>query len=192
MFAQRSVSQARAGGIVLGLALLLWTAGCSYEERPPAHTSGTESERKIFASSDSALEAATTTYEAYFKVNDEISADGGAQPERIKPFVTADLEPLAVESYESLVANGLHTSGASKIRSTKLQQSTESSGIATVVIYACVDISEVLVLDAANRNVTDEARLNHVSFVATFVSTEKSSPNLLLAKNDPWSGDSFC
>ncbi len=73
----------------LVLVGMLALTGCVDGDRlptlPPTPTS-----TPIFASEEEALAAAEEAYAAYLEMSNLISSEGGVEPERIAPFVTAD------------------------------------------------------------------------------------------------------
>ena len=73
------------GAVTIAGMLLL--AGCGGGDPIPT-LPPTPSATPIFASEEEALAAAEDAYAAYRGMSDQISAEGGANPERIAPFVT--------------------------------------------------------------------------------------------------------
>ena len=77
---------ARASAAALAVAFVL--VGC-VPTTTPASPAPRPSATPVFATEAEALAAATKAYAAYVRVSDQITADGGANPERIAPHVTA-------------------------------------------------------------------------------------------------------
>ena len=175
------------GGLVLVGMLAL--TGCVEGDRiptlPPTPTS-----TPIFASDEEALAAAEDAYAAYNEVSALIAMDGGADPERIAPFVTEDQLENELATYALYQEQQVHAEGRSTITRIELQQASEMAGIADIAIYACLDVTAVRILDSAGRDVTPPDR---PSLVALEVSFEGHSlDELRVASSDIWSDSSFC
>jgi len=107
-------------------------------------------------------------------------------------LVTPDFLAITNDGFDDLARNSLHTSGRTSVRNTTLQSYTENDDRAVVTVHACVDVSEVAVLNMSGENVTPSNRTNHVSLVAEMVSEFPASQTLVVSSNEPWSSDSFC
>ena len=121
----------------LALLAAVALAGCSTPE--PSPTATTVTRAPLFASDAEALAAATKAYAAYLKVSDEISHDGGRNPERIKPYATGNALDLALKSAQQFRDADAHAIGETKLSDVALQRSSDDSA----VVYACEDVSGV-------------------------------------------------
>lgn len=159
----------------------------------PSEPSGAASEKeKIFASKEEALSAATESYVRYFQISDKIAAEGGTESEQIKSLVTPDFYVTSSEGFDVLADAHLHTAGQTEVKNVTLQGYKDDGSRAVVTLYVCVDVQEVAVLDSEGTDVTPAGRNDQLSLVADLVSDGENSKNLVLARNDPWSGDSIC
>jgi len=71
-----------------------------------------------------------------------------------------------------------------------LQQYLEMGGVAEIVTYVCIDVSQVRVMDEAGTDVTPPDRQPVVPLEVEFVGD--SSDSLLISRSEVWSGSSFC
>jgi hypothetical protein len=192
MFAQRRRRRAAAVSIAFAASLSLFV-GCAPDQPQNMSPISTPSnEAAVFDSDVEALQAASSTYEQYFAASDAIAAAGGVDPDPIAEFVTPEFLAESVQGFETLAANGLRTTGATVSRNMVLQQSTTADDKARVVTYVCVDVTDVIVRDHTGTDVTPIGRPNLLSLVAEFESSPEDPTRLLLSKNEPWAGDSFC
>jgi hypothetical protein len=173
--------------------MLLVCTSCS----PVGHAGKVSSESpptqpRIFSTEKEALAAASHAYKRYFEVSDEIASRGGVGREEMAALVSAEFSKVTDQGMEDLTAKSLHTSGRTSVEGVTLQSLTERGGRAEVTIYACVDVTDVAVLNAVGDVVTPPDRPDRLSFVAELISDSLASPNLVLSNNVPWSGESFC
>jgi hypothetical protein len=194
MFRQKQVGLDRRFLVWVALvAALVACTSCS-----PVGDVGSESmkashvDQPIFSTQEDALNAATKTYQRYFEVSDQIASRGGAGREDMTALATPDFLVVTDQGFEEIAANSLHTRGRTSVESVSLQSLRERDGRAEVMIYACVDVTNVAVLNSVGEVVTSPDRPNRLSLVAELISDTQASSNLVLSKNVPWSGDSFC
>ena len=101
----------------------------------------TPSVEPLFASDEEALAAAEEAYAAYLAMSDEIAGDGGADPERIAPFVTTERLRDELDSVRRLLARtGFTQSGATTFDPLTASSSVDD-GAARSSFYACWDAS---------------------------------------------------
>lgn len=176
------------GAVVLVgmLALSGCVEGNPIPTLPPSPTA-----TPLFASEEEALAAAEEAYAAYLEVSNEISADGGFNPERIDAVVTGSLLEASHDGFETLREEGWRTVGASKVVGVTLQYVDIPSGDMEgfLVAYFCVDYSEVDVLDAGGSSVVSPGRPDVQAFEVTFDLRER-----VVAPSDlvPWEADQVC
>jgi hypothetical protein len=178
--------------ITLALALALALSGCVSAD--PAVTPQPQvSAKPLFASDAEALKAAEEAYAAYLKVSDQILADGGANPERILTVATKGWSEIQTVGFEDAKAKGWKSSGQTSFDGATLQanNSLAPRGQATVSIYLCVDVSAVSVADSFGMSVVSDIRPSRAPFEISFDSDDRES-RLLVAREDPWSGDDIC
>lgn len=163
----------------LGVALVSCTAPAPKPSPTPT---------AIFASEEEALAAAEETYAGYLAVSDAVSADGGASPERIQPYVTDEFWDSEAEAIRPLVEAGYRTSGVSSFDRAELLGAIDSP---TLSVRLCLDVSKVRVWDSAGVDVTPVDRLNRTPLNVELAVSGADDP-LLIAKSDVWSSENFC
>jgi hypothetical protein len=173
----------------LALLGMLTLSGCGggtpIPTLPPTPTA-----TPVFASEEEALAAAEEAYAAYSEMSDLISSQGGADPERLAPYVTAEQLAREIDTANYFSANGLRADGRPVLTRFDLQQYSEVASQVEIVVYVCLDVSAVLVRDADGADVTPANRQSVVPLEVAFVAS--SSDTLLIANSDVWSGSSFC
>ena len=170
----------------LALAVLL-LSGCLPQQSAVTPTPEPTS-TPVFASEEEALAAATAAYAAYLAVSDQIGADGGANPERLKPLVTAEWLAKEVGAFKEFSSTGWRQSGLTTLRSSALQQFSDDS----VTLYVCTDANETRFYDSSGADVTPAVRQTESSLEVSFAIGASADGRLLLEGNDPWAAESFC
>ncbi len=145
----------------------------------------TPSVTPVFASEEEALAAAEESYKRYLRVSDAIAAEGGTHPERLSPYVTPEELRRANEDFGSLQSATRHMQGESKFDSLTLQRQDAQE----IVVYLCLDVSEVRVIDAGGSDVTPASRVDRVPLEVAFA---LDGSELLLDSSDVWDGENFC
>ena len=182
----------RAAGLLLTVVAALLLSGCI----PPGSTVTPEpmpSSTPVFASEEEALSAAEAAYREYLAVSDAITADAGANPERIQALIAPDQleEQLAV--FEPYSERNLRTEGSTTFDSAELQQYVEGQdGEAAVDFYVCLDVSGVRVFDATGADVTPSQRPSRLPLEIGYVVSAGASPRIVLVRSESWTGDDFC
>ncbi|MHA6695759.1 hypothetical protein [Homoserinimonas sp. A520] len=177
--------------VTIAVAMLL--SGCVPQDPeitpPPEPTT-----EPIFASDEEALAAATDAYAAYLAMSDLIAQEGGANPERIQSVAVRDALADAVEGYAVFQENGYRSSGNSQIRSVEFQYYSQAQSEITDIaaVYACLDVTNVDVVDSSGVSVVESSRPDVQLFEVTFDVLTLEPPELIVASRDPWSGDNSC
>ena len=181
---------ARASAAALAVALVL--VGC-VPTTPPASPSPRPSTTPVFATEAEALAAATKAYAAYVRVSDEILADGGNNPERIKKVASGEALDGALAGYSDFRQRGLHSEGDSKIDRVSLQKFSPDSvsGKHLVTIYACLDVEGVNVFDQTGTSVVSPQRPSRQPFQVS-ADWRESKQQLFVSSRNPWSGGGIC
>jgi len=163
-------------------ALLL--AGCTPSTPMPAPPP-TPDATPVFASDEEALAAAEEAYGKYLAMVATVLADGGRDPERLKPFLTHDLFLEEVGSYADLRANGWHGVG-----SYSFEMSPQRLDLATgdLDVYVCDDRSALEIVDANGNSVVSPDRPDRAASQVTFVWQDK----LVIASQIAWEGSGIC
>jgi len=153
---------------------------------PEPHASPTP----LFATEDEALAAAEEAYAAYLRVSDLIASEGGANPERIAPYVTGEWLQVELSAFRSFEATGKRIVGATTVTSTALQRLDQDHDQIELVVYSCSDVSGSRVIDKSGADVTPQDRPEMVNLQLTFVA--KAGLPLKLDGSEPWSDHSSC
>ena len=165
----------------------LLLSGC-LPQQPTATPPPEVTAAPIFASDEEALAAATAAYAAYLSMSDQIAADGGANPDRLEPFVTADWLLREVEVFTNFASRGLSQTGSTVFTNVTVQQYSQDS----VVIYVCTDSTETRVHNTVGADLTPADRETQTSLEVTFEVISTAPVQLRLDGTEPWFGQSFC
>jgi hypothetical protein len=184
-------TKSRSAAVTLVLVAALAATGCT-PEAPRANEKPTPTSTPLFASDEEALAAAEEAYAAYLAVTDQIFADGGKNPERLLDVATQDLFDAQLEGYEDAAASGWTGIGRTKLDTVSLQSYDPLSTTDTVRIYACVDVSDVDVVDASGVSVVSPARPDRSPFEVALDVDGRSNMQLIVSTEKPWSGENFC
>ncbi|MCL2516768.1 MAG: hypothetical protein FWD85_04860 [Microbacteriaceae bacterium] len=179
----------------LALAVLL-AAGVVLTACTPADP-GTHSTRSaspsptpIFASDAEALAAAVAVYKKFEAATDAIGHDGGANPERIKPYLSASGYAFELKNFQKLQTEHVHGVGTTVLNNAVLQSRDETRGWATVTIYVCEDLSAVDRIGPDGKSTINSDRGNFVAYEA--ILQGQSADSLLIQSNTFWSGGGIC
>jgi hypothetical protein len=190
----RSASSAlRWAGGCLATAALLSIAGCVPSTAEPAVTpSATASAAApVFASDEEALAAASKAFATYLKVSDAIGAAGGLGTEALAPLVSEQYLKQSSADFAYYVERGFHAVGESSFDTVAVQHVVENGGSAEVVVYLCLDVSAVSLVDAAGNDVTSATRKERAPLEVEF-ETLGASRQMIIVRSNLWSGDDFC
>jgi hypothetical protein len=148
----------------------------------------------VFASNAQALAAAKAAYEKYLAVSDEIFDDGGENPDRLLTVATPAVLKFEMPGFEEEKSKDRRTTGASTIDQIVLESyfPNSASGVEIVTVYACVDVSNVDVLDSDGHSVVPHDRPDALTFESTFDLRSPSSDTLILSSERLWTGASIC
>jgi hypothetical protein len=159
---------------------------------PSRSTAPTVKHTPAFASDADALKAATDAYAAYLKMSDTIAHDGGANPERIKPYVTGDEYKRQKKDLDALLETKRHAVGNTTFDTTKLWKSDgEVGGIVSVGLYLCIDVSRVRLVDESGRDVTPTNRASRLPLQID-LEMDRDETSLRVNGSDVWAGSNFC
>jgi hypothetical protein len=182
----------RSGLSLATLAVAVLLSGC-VPQGPEVTPPPVPSTEPVFASDEEALAAATDAYKAYLAMSDLIAQEGGKDPERIAPFVTAEWLEKEMEGNSELLKSGRKLVGNFEVVQTRLQQLYEAeSAQLTVTIYACLSPNEARVIDSSGVDVTPDMVRTRRWTEATFIVDTHADPKLLLSGDEPWLTDSSC
>lgn len=178
--------------VVLPLVLLVAPlVACTESARiPPAEPPSAI--EPLFASDAEALAAATEAYEQYLAVSNAASATPSEVPTTLKTLVSDDYFAELQDSLESLADKGLRTQGQSQVAGVALQQYVEFHSTALIVLYVCLDVSQVEVLDAQGQLVTPADRDSLVDLEVDVVALKQGADAILITGSEVWSEGSVC
>ena len=184
----------RTAPALLVAALVVGTlAGCVPDDEP-VRPDPSPTVEPIFESDEEALAAAVEAYGAYLAVVDEISADGGANPERLKKVATASVYEYELTGFQSYQSESKRTVGTTLVDTVSLQSADLSGYSVTgaVAIYACEDYSQVDVLDSDGNSVVAAERKTRWPITVSFDLTGTPSAPLIVAAVEDWTGTDYC
>jgi len=146
----------------------------------------------VFASDEEALAAAEVAYGEYLAASASISSKERADRSTIEDLVTVDYLEEVNEGLDSYEESDIFTDGVGQFDSLTLQQLDESlEGPVVVVVYLCLDLTDVRVVDKSGRDVTPSDRPNRVPLEVAFESVDRTSA-LLIDSTELWTGVDFC
>lgn len=178
----------RLAALLLASATLVSLAACAPGEPEPTPTpSPVETNAPIFASDEEALAAAVAAYEAYLAVSDSITADGGADSDRIRQVTSEGFGTKSEADFAAFNQAGLRTTGSTRVDSARLLETDKAKQ--AVSFYACQDVSEVRLFNSSGADVTPSERDDRVPLV---IDTIMDDAALRVDGNQVWSGDDFC
>ncbi|BAU98822.1 hypothetical protein [Aurantimicrobium minutum] len=172
---------------VLAISIASLTlVGCSTTTPEAIPTSSAVEQAPAFASDEEALAAAQAAYAEYLSVSDQIARDGGANPERLKPYVTNDQFQLDQQNIAKFRDLGFHSEGVSTFDNFHVA----NSDVNTYSAYLCVDVSNSKLIDSSGNTVTPEGREDRWPLLVSF---DFSNPGSVLIKgSETWAGKNFC
>jgi hypothetical protein len=165
-------------------------AGCTTQQPEPQASVTRAEEQPLFATDDEALAAAQVAYAHYLEVSDQIARDGGANPERLKGLVSAELYSEQVTAYSDLQSSGLFAGGSTAMDHFRIQDIGTLELGKNMAAYVCLDVSNNPVLDSLGNNVTPEARESRIPLLIGFASN--NNRGLIIETSEVWSGTNFC
>ena len=150
----------------------------------------TPSATPIFASEEEALAAAEEAYAAYLAMSNLIGSEGGVDPERIAPLVTADRLEIELRGFETLRQSDLRLVGRTSFETIEVQRLELTPEDVEIVFYVCWDASGSRVMNDSGVDVTPPDRVDRLVLEVVMV-TSGGKPPLILASDDAWQ-DSSC
>lgn len=175
--------------IVLVAALV----GCSGETRipPPEPSSAVE---PLFATDEEALEAATAAYEEYLVASNAVTSSADLSVAPIEELVTAEYLENEIPALDAFSEGGFRSEGQTGLTSSELQQVfADKDGRWTVVMYVCLDVSGIRLVDATGADVTPQDRASVVGLEVEMTTDDvPGGPELLVNRSDQWAGAGLC
>ena len=159
-------------------------AGCSAQQPSPKETTAAADQKPLFASDEEALAAAQAAYANYLEVSDQIARDGGANPERLKDVVTADMYLSEKSTMDSYVEKNIFMQGNTLFDTSHIQSVTDHA----VTMYLCLDTSQAGLSNLEGPVIGNTS--DRWPLLVTM--SADSSGTLLLSDSQTWSGTNFC
>ena len=181
----------RLAAVTLVFAVGLSLGGCAPDAPAPKPTAS-PSATPLFATDEEALAAAEEAYAAYQAMSDAILVDGGEDPERLLNVATEAVYKTQLEGYKSAASKGWVSTGGTTIDTVSLVRYDPLSITETVTVYACIDVSDVDVVDRAGNSVVSESRPDRTPVESTFDVDAAASSGLIFSGEMTWSGENFC
>jgi hypothetical protein len=182
----RSASSLAALSIVAAVLL----SGCVPQEPevvpPPEPTT-----EPVFATDEEALAAATDAYKAYLAMSDLIAQEGGKEPERLEPYVTAEIYADEKQAFEAMAQDQVYQVGSTTFENVALQSLEQLPDSVVVSLYVCLDLSRIRLIDQAGDD-TRPTRADKWPFEAVFDNHRSADSSLILIGHEQWSGSNFC
>jgi hypothetical protein len=185
-------TRTKAAGLLLVVTATLALAGC-VQPSPPVIPTSEPSSTPVFATDAAALAAAKTAFTGYVTASDQIGNDGGANPQRITPWVTKDRVSLEIKQFDTFAKTGNHFVGSSTFTYFRLQQISQSPGGNVVLsVYACDDLTDSRLISPTGADITPSTRQNITPIQVEFENAKAGATTLLVEGSTIWSGKDFC
>ena len=180
----------RLAAVTLVIAVGLSLGGCAPDAPAPKPTAS-PSATPLFATDEEALAAAEEAYAAYLRVSDTITAEGGADIERIDAVVASSLKEALHDSLSKYKDRGLHTVGNSKFDTSSVQRiENDADGPMSIGLYLCLDVQGVRVISKDGTDVTPIDRVDRLPLVIDLISDDAGG--LVMESSESWTGANFC
>jgi hypothetical protein len=181
----------RTGSLLVTAALLLALAGCVPVDSQPS-ASPSASATPVFASDAEALAAAEKAYAAYESAVDESLRTSSKTG--LDAVATGDALKTARSSVDSFVSSGRTQRGSSQVKdvaAADLSPLTVAGHEGVAQIYACLDVSQIQIVDASGSEVSNPGRQTVFPTLVS-LSWSKKNQKLLVAEESVWDGKNFC
>jgi hypothetical protein len=185
-------TKSRSAAVTLVLVAALAATGCT-PEAPRANEKPTPTTTPLFASDEEALAAAEEAYAAYQSMEDQVLADGGRNPDRIRPFAVREALQAALDGFASFEAEQYRGVGSTGFEIIGLQSTSQLSDAEddVVTVYLCLDFSRSDVVNANGESVVRDGRALRQQFEAGF-DAKTDDKGLILSSREPWTGNDQC
>lgn len=184
----RRLSFTAGGCLAIAAVLTLSACGPDRAEPVPTPDDSLAAAAPVFASDEEALATVTAAYSGYVEAADAIAASGEGL-DRLRPLVTDEFFASTEIEYANLTELGVRTIGDTRFDSVEIQsRRMDEHGVTKVVVYLCLDVTAVRLIDAAGADVTPVDRNDRLPLEVEFSADDV----LLLARSAVWSGEDFC
>ncbi|TXN31275.1 hypothetical protein [Lacisediminihabitans profunda] len=178
------------------IAAVAMLTGCVRTEpiaSPPPTSAPTPAATPLFASDAEALAAATAAYAAYVAMSDKITTEGGADPERISPYVSKEQLARDLAVFKTYEDRGYASHGELGFDSVRLESLTGTDK-PVVTVFLCADFSKIRLVDSAGTDITESDLQERAPMEISFVRDSNVSTRygLVIDWSESWSGTDFC
>ncbi len=181
----------RPGRLLTALAVaigLLTSSGCTPPDPEPTPTSDTTiAAPPLFTTEEEALAAAEAAYAEYTRVLNEVGQAGWKDLAPLETVLVGDELASFRESAADAQSKGWRQVGEAKFDSVSIQFFEPRPSAVTV--YLCEDTSGVDIVDAQGTSVMAVEGLDRTPLEVEF---SEDRGVLKVARDDTWTGDSFC
>jgi hypothetical protein len=144
----------------------------------------------VFASEEEALAAAGELYGRYLAISNEIGQGGWKDTSQLRSVARDRALNDDTSTAEGFQANGWTQVGESTFDSLILQQLEDAgAGAVDLVVYLCIDVSKVDVLDSHGQSVITSSRPERQPLE---VEIDDVEGDLKVSRSEVWSGQDFC
>jgi hypothetical protein len=189
MFRQKHTARLVAT-LTTGMTFCLGLTGCGEE------TSGTSSptDRSIApvvpVPDETVSESTRVAYENYLRIADQVLADGGLSPNRIKAVTTGEFAQTFEGEVVEYSSAGLRTVGSTETKSFELQSWFIQGTTFTATAYVCDDVSGIDVLNSEGMSIVSPDRDATTPYAVTFQGD--ALDELVVSAKELWAGTDFC
>ena len=187
-------STRRKASALCALALLSTLVACATPAPPPEPSPTATTAAPVFATDAEALAAATEAYAAYQAVADQIFAEGGKNPDRLRDVASTRLADPAMDDYLDVHNRGFYSTGKNTFDNVQLQSINEDApnGRDVVIVYLCEDVSQSDVLDATGVSVVTNERPDRTALQVGFDWRDQTMERLIVGSEEVWAGGDIC
>lgn len=183
-YGDRVIRGMRATGAVVAVLVFASLTSCSAKPTRESTSASPTSSPAAYSSREAASIAFRDHYERYIAVVNSVSANGGKDSSRLKPYVSEVQFPFETKAMLRFVDAGLHSEGKVKVVVFKLRTVNLKSGSGSA--YVCVDVKKTRVENAAGKDVTPVDRSPRQAVVIGF------DPGPLINSSKAWTGGGVC
>jgi hypothetical protein len=145
----------------IGVAVATLLSGCSNPPDPVTSTPAFDTEQQAFA-------AAEQTYRNYVDALNQVDLSDPATFEEVYRWTTGDANAGARKTFSQMHADGWTVTGRNEFDGFTATEFSASDSASRVVARVCLDVTDVLVIDADGESRVPIDRVNRRPAVVTF------------------------
>lgn len=165
--------------------IALALAGCSAQKSQPKESTTAAEQKPMFATDEEALAAAQAAYANYLEVSDQIARDGGANPERLKGLVSAQLLTESEGVFSDYLEKSIAVEGQTAFDSLHVAGISSKSAS----FYVCLDVGGTRLVSANVGDVTPAGRQSRLPIIFEI---SKTGGAFTIESSEVWSGRNYC